>query len=430
MRPRTTSPWRRGALVLLAANVGTQLVVAASAPVLSRLYGPYEFGALTVVVTIAALLVPVSTLRLDLAVVQPEAEEDAYALAYAGIVCASVVSAFTLLGLVFAGRDLARALDQPALWPSVLLVPPIVLAGGVFLSLSQLAVRQKRFRAVATRNVAKDSAAVGTQIGLGLAGGGSGSLVLGHLVGQTVGAGALLVSAGVRTPASRAGLAWSRMRTAVGRYRSFVLHLGPAALLNVAGLQVPILLVAAFYGAEVTGWLGLTMRVLVIPALVVGTAAAQLYRSRFSEMVRHRQREQGHALFVRTTLLLLPVGLIPAVVLLAAGPELFAVVFGEEWRTSGRYAQALAFVLAAQAVVVPVSTTLVLLERTLAQVGWDAVRLLVCCAAVLVPAAAGATASVAVWALGTVSALTYAWMWWACERAVRSYTPRQPENNR
>lgn len=51
------------------------------------------------------------------------------------------------------------------------------------------------------------------------------------------------------------------MRKALSRYRRFPLFLAPSGLLKVLGQQLPVLLVAYWYGSSVAGWLGLTLRV-------------------------------------------------------------------------------------------------------------------------------------------------------------------------
>jgi O-antigen/teichoic acid export membrane protein len=57
-----------------------------------------------------------------------------------------------------------------------------------------------------------------------------------------------------------------------------------------------------------------------------------------------------------------------------AGPQLFALVFGSAWTEAGRFAQFLAFVSLGQLVVAPVSQTLTVLERQDLRLALDALR--------------------------------------------------------
>lgn len=404
------SRWRRGAVAIAGANFLGQAMIALTAPVLSRIYGPTDFGVFTTAAAFLAIVGVVAALRFDMAVPLPNDEEEAYALVYLGLVFSVLIGILAFIFFVLFGQRLSESLGQPGLWPWILVVPPAITFGGSVLTLNQLAIRQARFNSVAQGNLIRALAGVTAQILVGLTRFKTGGLIVGVAFGQGLNTLSLLTTARFRSQSGRRGLQLRLMARTARRYKRFPIQLAPSAILNVAGLQVPILLIAYFYTAEVTGWLGLTQRVLILPVAVIGGAVMQVYSGRLAEMIR----EGGYSLsplYTSTSKRLLRISILPVAILLMFGPSLFDFVFGENWIRSGEYARAFSLVLGAQIVAVPVSSTLILLERTRVQLVWDGTRFIACCLAVSVPAVLGLGDMIAVWSLGITSTLAYALIW-------------------
>ena len=60
--------------------------------------------------------------------------------------------------------------------------------------------------------------------------------------------------------------------------------MAPAGVLNVAGLYLPILLLAWLYGPVVAGYVGFTQRVLGLPMTLIGQSVAQVYLGELSSV--------------------------------------------------------------------------------------------------------------------------------------------------
>jgi len=208
------------------------------------------------------------------------------------------------------------------------------------------------------------------------------------------------------------------MREVASRYRRFPLLLMPAGVVNTAGLYLPVLLVAATYGATAAGWLGFTQRVLALPVTLIGQATAQVYLSELARNHRERSGRQGPLFRVASARLALVGGVLGILLLLLAAP-LFPVVFGEAWRTSGLMAQALAISLALQLVASPLSQTLIVFERTGTQLAWDVTRLVTVSTSVYLSSALGLDVTQAIWVLSITSAACYAVLWLLSQRTLR-----------
>ena len=412
---------RRGALTILGGTAGGQALALVTAPILSRLYSPSNFGLFTVLASVVSVVGTVSALRFELAVPLPEKERDAHGLVALGL--ASTGLTFLLASGIVAlvGNQVATAFRQPELMPWLWAVPVTSMVMGAYLVLNQLAIRHRRYGAIGRRNLLQSVAMVVTQLVAGLAGLKAGGLIAGLGVGQATSAISLVAGSGLRSAEAREGRQRSRLRQMAGRYRRFPLVLAPSGLLNVTGLQLPVVLIAYWYGSSVAGWMGLTQRVLSLPVMLIGTAIAQVYLGELARAARDDLARARH-LFRSASKRLFMIAIAAAVVVTAFSPLLFGLVFGAQWKTSGQYAQALALSLAAQLLAVPVSQTLIVFERQMLQLAWDAGRLVLITGAVGACYLLGGSALTAVWAYGVSSAVAYSISWVLSLQTVRRTT--------
>ena len=116
----------------------------------------------------------------------------------------------------------------------------------------------------------------------------------------------------------------------------------------------------------------LAQRILATPVFL-STPVAQVYLSEAPRLAR-ADGDGLYALFKATAWRLLLFGVLALGLVVIAGPQLFALVFGPVWTEAGRFAQLLAFVGLGQLVVSPVAQTLTVFERQDVQLGADGVR--------------------------------------------------------
>lgn len=421
------SIYRRGAMTLMGGTALGQALGVLMIPVLARVYSPAEFGVYTVVMALAAPLTTIATLRFELAVPLPRRNSHAYALVAAGFISTLLVTLVALVVTLALPDAISSALGKPDLPSSLWLVPVIAGSMAFYLLLGQLALRELRFRALAGRNALQSMVTLLLQFLAGTSGHSSLGLPIGVAGGQSLGLLALLRGSGLRSREARWGLRPRVIRVVARRYRRFPLYLTISGLMNVLGLQLPVLLIAAANSTDVAGWLGMAQRVLAFPVMLIGAALGQVYLASAARAVRG---DTGlvSPLLRTTTKRLSVLAVAIGVPVLALGPWLFESVLGESWRTSGVYGQALAVGLIVQLVAVPISTTLSVLERQGLQFAWDGLRLVLVSGAVYLSIRAGASPQTVVWVLSAGLAITYAasiqLSWRAANHADRTTTQR------
>jgi O-antigen/teichoic acid export membrane protein len=409
---------RRGVLAIASGAVGGQIVALSAAPILTRLYTPTDFGLYAVLLAITVTLGSIAALRYELALLLPESDRDAFSLVFVGLISASVIAVLGTVTVAFLGPEIAGAFKQAALMPWLWFVPAMSALMASYILMNQLAVRQQRYSASGRRVFLQSSLTAFGQIGFSAAALGPGGLLAGFGIGQLAASASLLRGAGISGGVARAALSRRSMVELAKRYRRFPLLLAPAGLINVLGLQAPVLFMAYWYGGTVAGWLGMTQRVLALPMALIGSAIGVVYIGELSRSWRVNPR-QAEAMFMRTSRTLALVSVPITVALVVLGPWLFAFVFGDQWAESGQYARALAFALAAQLVVSPLSQTLIVTEHQWLQLSWDVMRLVLTAATIFGGYLLGASALTTVWALGVSSVVLYVVGWVLSWRSLR-----------
>ncbi len=355
--------------------MGQGLVVLAL-PLLTRLYTPEDFGVLAVYVSILSILVVVASLRYELAIPLPESNEDAANLIALSlwIVLAMSLTVGLIIWLLF--DQIVVWTKIPALRHYLWLLPLSLLGAGTYKVLNYFAVRQRAFGPIAYTKISQSLGQVLTQLGFGFLNLGSLGLLVGDVVGRIGGSGTLTWLALKWIPDWRKVISRKGIFRVAYCYRRFPMLSSCSAILNSAGLQLPALLLAAFYGPQVAGWFALGQRVIGLPVSLVEQAVAQVYLGEASRL-RREDPLALHSLFLQVVKKLLMVSVLPIALLGFAGPWLFALVFGSEWQVAGTYTQILSLMFLFDFVVFPISQTLNLLEKQDVQLGWDIARLVV-----------------------------------------------------
>lgn len=325
-------------MTVLGGALGAQAMPLLAAPLITRMCGPSELGAFSVwlgVVTVSAIA---ATLRLETAMIldhEPEQQR----------VCFSVVfyTATITAILVSCGALFAHALGLPALrqqsWGALV----IVGAGTWLTAYNQTtlayATSHKAFGKAARAKVWGAGTIALTQLLFLSLGAGEAGLLAGQLIGLGTG----LVSATWLLRPPRPRLAWrldGAAHTYLMRHHKFWSFSLPSNLLNALVGQLPLFLIGMRHGAVAAGLYALTQRVLAAPISLLAASVLEVFkRESVHEFQTLGNCQQAYRYTFRALTIL---GLGPALLLLLFSPQLFAAVFGENWRPAGELAQILA----------------------------------------------------------------------------------------
>lgn len=392
----------RGMASITASSGAGQMISLAVTPILSRLYPPEAFGAFAALMAVTSIAAIGGTMRLETAV--PIASHaDATSLARTSFwssLLAGMLACIVVFG--WSGTGFWRAS-----WPNGLLVVFLVLIGGMYSVLTNYSLRSRNYPALARRNLWRR---IGTSGGQVLAApwlNSASGLVAGAVIGGSLGLASLVRESGL--------LAGGRVRAraqvvALRRYWRFPVLFMPAALLNAFGVQIPLLLVTSWYGAESAGNLAQALRLGAVPAMLLGAAASSVILGELSTLVRNGQLNQ-RARYLRVSRALAPVALAWFLLLTLAGPWAAPLILGSAWPDVGSYVAAVAYSSAAGLLVAPLSVVLIIYERAALNFTLDLGRVVLVFGAGVAAWAAGDGPVEAVLAMAIAMALVYGVTW-------------------
>jgi O-antigen/teichoic acid export membrane protein len=373
------STFARGVSVLVGGTAGAQLLMVLAAPLLTRLYTPEDFGLLAVYAGLLALFTVVASLRYELAIPLPESNAEAANVLVLSLLVVLLMTGISAIMVLLTGEQIALALESPKLANYFWLLPLGVLLSGIYNVFNYWAVRTKHFGDIARTRISQTLATLAVQL-LGYKSGGI-ALLFGQAGGQ--GVGSLRLARSALKHKEFNSWSWAGVGAAAKRYKQFPIFSTWSGLFNTAGTQLPPLMFAAFFSAGAAGLYALAHRVLAMPMSILGDAigkvffsnAAEAYREgRLAPMVEKVHRKLAEIAMPATLLLVI------------AGPELFAFAFGHNWREAGEFARYMAPWLYMVFITSPLSTLFSVLERQRLGMLFQAALLVIRLAAILVGA--------------------------------------------
>jgi O-antigen/teichoic acid export membrane protein len=193
-------------------------------------------------------------------------------------------------------------------------------------TLRMLQTRLGQFKAASTANVAGSAVMGLLQVLAGIVGLGSGGLTAAYSLGRLV--------TDVQMARQAGFAAVGRMRWwLVAKWRRMPTWLLVPALLNAVSVGAVAPLIQVWYGKEVAGQMGLSQRLLMAPAALLGQAVAGVFFARFAVMVR--EGASTTASVTRVARALVAVALPVFVPFILLGPEIFSLLVGPDWALAG-----------------------------------------------------------------------------------------------
>lgn len=349
----------RDVLKLASGTVLGRLIALAALPLVTRLYSPEDFALLAVYLSIVSIVSVAACLRLEIAIPLADNDDDAVNLLALALLGLGLVTSLALALTLLMPARLAGWLGKPEIAPYLWLVPLGIAMAGTYSALQFWTTRARRFGHIARTRIGQATAGVITILSLGWAGVVPMGLLLGNVL--NIGAGGLgLGIHALRTDRRKfRSLTPRRMRGTLRKYCRYPVYSTPEALFNIAGIQVPVLLIAAHGGAE-AGFLLLAMQIMTAPMTLLGSSISQVYMSRAAQEYREG-RLAPFTLAIMRRLVMVGVG--PLILAGALAPIVFPWIFGAQWARAGEIVTWLVPWMALQFIASPVSMVMFVVAR-------------------------------------------------------------------
>jgi len=320
-------------ITLISGTLFAQIVSFLSIPILTRLYTPSEFGLYSLFFAITSMVGIISSLNYEQAIMLPKSKRDAKSILILSIVITIIVSIISI-GVIFLFESTIKNyfLQQDYI---IYLLPISILIIGLNQIFDAYATREELYRKIALSKVATSSTASISQISsksiFKLNG-----LIVGKIFGDIVGSYLLFRDIKKREKILE-DISRDDIKKNLKRYISFPKYQMPSNLVNSISQNIPLFMLSVLFSPAIAGFYSLTYRAMLTPILLIANATRSVFYQKASKM--YSNGENILPLYIKTTLGLTKIFVIPFMVILIFGQEIFSFVFGEEWREAGLIAQ-------------------------------------------------------------------------------------------
>lgn len=358
-RLKPKSEFSRNVLILMSGSTIANAIPILIMPVLTRLWSPEDFGVFATYMAFVGILGTMSTGRLDMALMLPNKNEDAVRILIIGLAL-SFAFIILLYPIIFKFDQFSPVFGFSVESWHYLVPLGVFLYAGYSMMISWHN-RSKNYKLMSQSRVIQSTSISFTQASIGLLAKFNFGLIFSDLIGRLVSI--ILILRGTGLLNQKLNMSKAKNIALLKRYRKFPLLEAPGSVINVSSHQLPIIVLPLLFSPDVAGLYFLVIRVLMMPASLVGQAMLEVFKNRAQD--DFKRTGTCRPIFIKTGLVLFSIGIVPAVLLVCFAPTLFSFVFGEEWREAGGYAQILAPVALAQFVSAPLSYVLVFREKLL-----------------------------------------------------------------
>jgi len=328
------SSFAKNVLTLITGTTISQAIPIAISPILTRIYGPEDFGVLALFVSLITIFSAVVTGRYELAVMLPKEDKKSRSIVALCILISLVFCTVLFIVIALFHSYFVELLEDDRISTWLYFVPLVLFLVGLFNTLNYYLSRKKEFQKVAKANVSKSVSLSVSQLLFHFVKSGAFGLVLGRIISAIVAPLFLLFNL---KKSDKISFNKEKLSTVAKRYIDFPKYAMWAGLFNNLALNFNNLVIPIVYSTSILGYFALVYRVLVLPFTLVSTSVGQVFFKEVSEL-KNQNKNVSNVIWK----VVKKMGLISVLgfgVLFFTVEYLFVFVFGEEWRIAGIYAQ-------------------------------------------------------------------------------------------
>jgi O-antigen/teichoic acid export membrane protein len=362
-------PFLKNILILGSSSGIAQLFPVLTAPLLTRLYSPEEFGVFGLFYSIVTVLSVVAMLRYEgIVIVGQDHKEALFGL----ITCIGIAFVMVLLVLLIClciPQQIAQFFQLDHLQYYLLFLSPCLFAMALYYPLGDWFIRNEHFVQQGKVKIILFFALSTIQLLLGVLGFGVKGLILGYILAYSLVDILLLYLLWVNNKDLIVAYRWRAGWEILKKYKKFFYVNLPSGIINNIAVRIPNFFIAPYFGAAALGFFSLGERIINVSLAFISTPISDIFRQRASKEFRENHSCQDT--YLHTLKILLYTGVPLLFLFVAFAPLVFEFIFGTPWRETGQYVQVLAFWIIVRYVAAPLSYTFVITNKQEWDIIWQ-----------------------------------------------------------
>ena len=333
---KAKSEFSHNVLTLMTGTTIAQAIPVTISPILTRIYTPEDFGVFALFFAIISIFGSVANGRYELAIMLPSKDEDAINIFALGFIITLVLSFILLILIVLFHDFIIDFLENDKIGFWLYFIPLAVFFIGFLNILNYFNTRKKYYKNIANSKIIKSIILAIVQLFIGFIKEGASGLITGQILSQIFANWQLFKNI-IKDDILLSKISIENILVQAKKYKKFPKFSIWSILANTLSRHFTNILISSFFTITTLGFYSLVQKILGMPSALIGGSIGQVF---FQEATKEK-KQTGKAIlvFIRTLKKLIFIGLISFGLLYFIIEDLFAFVFGEEWRIAGTYAQ-------------------------------------------------------------------------------------------
>lgn len=352
----------QGVLTLISGNVLAYVLGFILTPFIVRLYGPAEYGAFSLVLSIASIFGFFSAFRYSEAIVVAANRVEYYSLLKISFFLMLITFGFNLIFFFFFGENIISFFNKDKLEINItlfiFLIPVIIFITELSKVFEMANIYDKNYLKITKGKVFGTILSkvtiysIGYFIFIDVIG-----FVIGHLLHLIT---QILFYYNEKIKLEKIDAA--TLKAVFKKNIKYITHITPSGLLAILSVQLPNLTIARYFGVENLGFFALSTTILSIPLTLVGFSFGQAFMKEAKLKLDH-SFDSFSKFVAKMFLIVAAISFMIALLLNVISYDLFVLVGGDEWGKSGTIAQVLSLTIFFQLLFVVFSTTFKVLRK-------------------------------------------------------------------
>ncbi|SDW42737.1 Membrane protein involved in the export of O-antigen and teichoic acid [Marinococcus luteus] len=336
----TNGSFVRNVIILASGTAGAQVIVVASSPLITRIYGPEAFGLLGVFLAMITIVTPAAALTYPIAIVLAKNKFEAKEIIKLSLILSILLGGLSFVLITFFQEFLINTFNIRQIAPYLFFIPLIIVFGAMLQVSEQWLIRINNFKTSAKVKFNHSILLYGSMIVIGLITPVSAVLVtlaaLGNLI-KSLMMTYYSLNKSLFIPLNEFKIKKEKLFLVAKEYNDFPKYRAPQEVINAASKSLPIIMLSTFFGPAAAGFYSIGNTVLKMPSQLIAKSVGDVFYPRITKA--SFSNEKITPLMLKATMALILVGIIPFGIIIAFGPPLFDFIFGNDWYKAGEYAR-------------------------------------------------------------------------------------------
>lgn len=328
-------------------TVLAQMINIVVQPILTRVFPAETLGIYTYLISLATMIIPVASLKLDMLIVSEPNEKEAQYITDACIIINILISLIYAI-VIIVGYQVSDNNIFNKYGIIIYVVPVLVFTNGLrFLFISYLN-RYKEYKTISIIAIIREAIRAVIQVGAGFLSLGVFSLSMGYAVSPLFG-----LNIQMRNYLKELK---ERPRINLKKFKEIVLEKGkrqilflvPAQFINSFSASLVTISITALFSAKILGYYSAGVRILDIPIVFITSNVSKVCYQRISENIANKKPVLRTLMSV--IIVLSAVSIMGFGTLYVIAPRLSEIVFGQGYRVAGEYIRCLCVMYAVRLV--------------------------------------------------------------------------------